>query len=225
MEVHNLYINITFLHISPTGENRRGPVSCHRVAQNGLNLDQYEFTILFWPFYLNHISWHKGSMPKYRNKLSLSASVLFPILARSATLSENLDFTQNFYPHHIFATAPLNSSLWVQPLGAEKNFSKGWVNRLKCVQINKTSVQTAERLRQLEPLVIKSQFVKSNHSYPKIWTLKLSINFDDCVFHAIKMNSEEVEANIRLGTVFDNLPASAKQVSCTNLFVGNLSNN
>ena len=119
VEVHNLYINITFLHISPTGENRRGPVSCHRVAQNGLNLDQYEFTILFWPFYLNHISWHKGSMPKYRNKLSLSASVLFPILARSATLSENLDFTQNFYPHHIFATVPLSTalsgcSLWVQ---------------------------------------------------------------------------------------------------------------
>ena len=39
------------------------------------------------------------------------------------------------------------------------------------------------------------------------------------------MNSEEVEANIRLGTVFDNLPATAKQVSCTNVFVVNLSNN
>ena len=39
------------------------------------------------------------------------------------------------------------------------------------------------------------------------------------------MNSEEVEASIRLGTVFDNLPATAKQVSCTNVFMGNLSNN
>ena len=100
------------LHMFPTGENRRGPVSCHMVAQNGINLDQYEFALSFWPFYLNHISWHIESMPKYRNKLSLSASVLFPILARSATLSENLDFTQKFYPHHIFATVLLSNTLW-----------------------------------------------------------------------------------------------------------------
>ena len=147
----------------PTGENKRGPVSCHRVAQNGLNLDQYSF-------YFNHISWHKGSMPKYRNDFSLSAFVLFPILARSLTLSENLDFTQKFCPHHIFAAAPLSTALsgCRMTIGAEKNYSKGWVNRLKCVQINKTSVQTAERLWQLQPLVIKSQIVKSSHSYPKI---------------------------------------------------------
>ena len=109
-------------------------------------------------------------MPKYRNKFSLSASFLFPILARSVTLSENLDFTQKFYPHHIFAAVPLSTALsgcrkGELTIGAEKNYSKGWVNRLKYVQINKTSVQTAERLWQLQPLVIKSQFVKSNHSY------------------------------------------------------------
>ena len=223
MAVHNLYINICICFQSERIKEAKLvaiAIALYRVAQNGINLDQY-------PFYLNHISWHKGSMPKYRNELSLSPSVFFPVLARSATLSENLDFTQNFYPHHIFAAAPPSTALsgCRMTIGAEKNYSKGWVNRLKCVQINKTSVQTAERLWQLQPLVIKSQSVKSNHSFPKIWTLQLSINFADCIFHANKMNSEEVEANIRLGTVFDNLPATAKQVSCTNVFVVNLSSN
>ena len=166
MAVHNLYINICICFQSERIKEAKLvaiAIALYRVAQNGINLDQY-------PFYLNHISWHKGSMPKYRNELSLSPSVFFPVLARSATLSENLDFTQNFYPHHILAAAPLSTALsgCRMTIGAEKNYSKGWVNRLKCVQINKTSVQTAERLWQLQPLVIKSQIVKSNHSYPKI---------------------------------------------------------